>query len=112
MQLFSGIGDLGAIGRKFRDNHIDAGHGWNDSDHTWHLGLLYRVGCICEKEIPLHFMLWIGAALLLTTVTGCVGSSRYVQSNGTPPGFYSLTIVATSGAITHSSTVSLHVVAQ
>ena len=53
MQLFSGIGDLGAIGRKFRDNHVDAGHGWNDSDHAWHLGLLFRVGLAFAKEIPL-----------------------------------------------------------
>ena len=53
MQLFSGIGDLGAIGRKFRDNHVDAGHGWNDSDHARDIGLLCRVGLAFAKEIPL-----------------------------------------------------------
>jgi hypothetical protein len=76
------------------------------------LGFFVGWGWLSRKRFRCHFMIWIGAALLLTTVTGCVGSNRYVQSNGTPAGFYSLTIVATSGAITHSSAASLHVVAQ
>ena len=53
MQLFSGIGDFGAIGRKFRDNHVDPDHSRNDSDHAWHLGSLCRVGLASAKEIPL-----------------------------------------------------------
>jgi hypothetical protein len=57
-------------------------------------------------------MLSLGVAVLLIGMTGCAGSNRYVQSNGTPPGYYSLTVVATSGAITHSSTMTLHVVAK
>ena len=76
------------------------------------LGFFIGWGLFARKRFRSHFMIWVGAALLLTTVTGCVGSNRYVQSNGTPVGFYSLIIVATSGAITHSSTVSVHVVAQ
>ena len=76
------------------------------------LGFFVGWGWLSRKRFRSHFMIWMGAALLLTTVTGCVGSNRYVQSNGTPAGFYSLTVVATSGAITHSSTVSVHVVAQ
>jgi type IV secretory pathway protease TraF len=76
------------------------------------LGLFVGWGWPSRKRFRSHFMIWMGAAFLLTTVTGCIGSNRYVQSNGTPVGVYSLTIVATSGAISHSSTVSLHVVAQ
>jgi len=76
------------------------------------LGFFIGWGLFARKRCCSHFMIWIGAALLLTTVTGCAGSNRYVQSSGTPVGFYSLTIVATSGTINHSSTVSVHVVAQ
>lgn len=45
-------------------------------------------------------------------LTGCIGSNRYIQSNGTPLGTYQLTVVASSGSITHSNTVNLHVVAR
>jgi hypothetical protein len=76
------------------------------------LGFFIGWGWLSRKRVRFHLMIWIGAALVLTTITGCAGSNRYVQSNGTPLGIYSLTIVATSGAITHSSTVSVHVVAQ
>ncbi len=76
------------------------------------LGFFVGWGLFARKRFRCRLTIWIGAVLLLTTVTGCVGSNRYVQSNGTPVGVYSLTVVATSGAITHSSTVSVHVVAQ
>ncbi len=76
------------------------------------LGLLFGRGSSSRKKLRYRSTIWIGMAFLLTGVTGCIGSNRYVQSNGTPPGYYSLTVVATSGSITHSSTMTLHVVAQ
>jgi hypothetical protein len=76
------------------------------------LGLLFGWGSSSRKKLRYRSTIWIGMALLLTAVAGCIGSNRYVQSNGTPPGYYSLTVVATSGSITHSSTMTLHVVAQ
>jgi hypothetical protein len=76
------------------------------------LGLLFGWGRSSRKKPRGRSMLWIGAAVLLIGIAGCAGLNRYVQSNGTPPGYYSLTVMATSGSITHSSTVSLHVVAQ
>lgn len=76
------------------------------------LGLLFGWGSSSRKKLRYCSILWIGVTLLLTVVTSCIGSNRYVQSNGTPPGYYSLTVVATSGSIIHSSTMTLHVVAQ
>jgi hypothetical protein len=76
------------------------------------LGFFLGLGSFSRKRLRYRSMIRLGMALLLTTVTGCIGSNRYMQSNGTPPGYYSLTVVATSGAITHSSTMTLHVVAQ
>ena len=76
------------------------------------LGFFFGWGWFFRKRTCYRAMIWVGTALLLTTVTGCIGSNRYVQSNGTPPGYYPVAIVATSGAITHSSTMTLHVVAQ
>jgi hypothetical protein len=76
------------------------------------LGFFLGWGSFSRKRFRYRSMIWIGVAILLATVTGCAGSNRYVQSDGTPVGYYPLTIVATSGAITHSSTMTLHVVAQ
>lgn len=76
------------------------------------LGFFLGWGSFSRKRFRYRSMIWIGGAILLATVTGCVGSNRYVQVDGTPVGYYQLAIVATSGAITHSSTMTLHVVAQ
>jgi hypothetical protein len=76
------------------------------------LGFFLGWSSCSRRKLRYRSTIWIGMALLLTAVTGCIGSVRYVQSNGTPPGYYSLTVVATSGSITHSSTMTLHVVAQ
>jgi hypothetical protein len=76
------------------------------------LGLFLGWGTFSRRKLRYCSMIWLGVAVLLVGIVGCAGSNRYVQSNGTPPGFYSLTVVATSGSITHSSTISLHVVAQ
>jgi hypothetical protein len=76
------------------------------------LGLLFGWGSSSRKKPGQRFVIWIGLAGLLMWIAGCAGSNRYVQSNGTPPGYYFLTVVATSGSITHSSTMTLHVVAQ
>ena len=76
------------------------------------LGFFLGFGSLSRKKSRFRSMMWIGMAILLAAVTGCIGSNRYVQSNGTPVGYYPVTIVATSGAITHSSTMTLHVIAQ
>jgi len=76
------------------------------------LGLLFGWGSCSRKKPRYRFVIWIGLAALMMGMAGCASSNRYVQSNGTPPGYYSLTVVATSGSITHSSTMMLHVVAQ
>ncbi len=76
------------------------------------LGLLFGWGSCSRKRLRHRFVIWIGLAVLLMGIAGCAGPNRYVQSNGTPPGYYSLTVVATSGSITHSSTMTLHVVAK
>ena len=75
-------------------------------------GLFLGFGSLSRKKSRYRSMMWIGLAILLAAVTGCVSSNRYVQSNGTPVGYYPVTIVATCGAITHSSTMTLHVIAQ
>jgi hypothetical protein len=76
------------------------------------LGLLFGWGSCSPKKLRHRFVIWIGLAVLLMGIAGCAGPNRYVQSNGTPPGYYSLTVAAKSGSITHSSTMTLHVVAK
>ena len=76
------------------------------------LGLLFGWGSCSRKKLRHRFVIWIGLAVLVMGIAGCAGPNRYVQSNGTPSGYYSLTVVAKSGSITHSSTMTLHVVAQ
>jgi hypothetical protein len=76
------------------------------------LGLLFGWGSCSRKKLRHRFMIWIGLAVPLMGIAGCAGPNRYVQSNGSPPGYYSLTVVAKSGSITHSSTMTLHVVAK
>jgi hypothetical protein len=76
------------------------------------LGLLFGWSSCSRKRLRHRFVIWIGLAVLLMGIAGCAGPNRYVQSNGTSPGYYSLTVVATSGSITHSSTMTLHVVAK
>jgi hypothetical protein len=76
------------------------------------LGLLFGWGSYSRKRLRHRFVIWIGLAVLVMGIAGCAGPNRYVQSNGTPPGYYSLTVVATSGSITHSGTMTLHIVAR
>jgi hypothetical protein len=76
------------------------------------LCLFFGRGTFSRRKLRYRSMIWLGVAVLLGGIAGCAGPNRYVQSNGTPPGYYSLTVVATSGSITHSSTMTLHVVAQ
>jgi len=76
------------------------------------LCLFFGWGTFSRRKLRYRSMIWLGVAVLLGGIAGCAGPNRYVQSNGTPPGYYSLTVVATSGSITHSSTMTLHVVAQ
>ena len=76
------------------------------------LGLFFGWGSFTRKEPRYRSMISVGVAVLLMGIAGCAGLNRYVQSNGTPPGYYSLTVVAKSGSITHSSTMTLHVVAK
>jgi len=76
------------------------------------LGFIFGWSSSLRKRLRYRSMIWIGFAVLLMGIAGCAGPNRYVQSNGTPPGYYSLTVVARSGSITHSSTMTLHVVAQ
>jgi hypothetical protein len=76
------------------------------------LGFFFSWCGFSRKKFSRYRLVWISAALLLITIAGCAGPNRHTQSNGTPVGNYSLTIMATSGAITHSSTVDLQVLAQ
>jgi len=76
------------------------------------LGLFFGGGFLVRKRLRHCSMLSSFVAILLIGVVGCAGPDRYVQSNGTPPGYYALTVVATSGSITHSRTMTLHVVAK
>jgi len=54
----------------------------------------------------------LGLIFVALLISGCAGSNRYIQSNGTPLGTYELTIVAKSGTITHTANVTLNVVAK
>jgi hypothetical protein len=57
---------------------------------------------------------WLGALCaigMIASISGCAVSTRYLQSNGTPPGKYPLTITAQCGSITHTGTVYLTVAA-
>lgn len=49
-------------------------------------------------------LLSLGACLLLA---GCGARSRFLQSDGTPPGTYYITVTGTSGSITHSANVTV-----
>ncbi len=75
---------------------------------------LFLIGLRGFKRKREYQWLIVGIGILCFVVgfTGCAGPNRYVQSNGTPVGSYPLTIVAKSGALTHTNTVTLNVVAQ
>jgi hypothetical protein len=45
--------------------------------------------------------------LAITELNGCAGNSRYTQYDGTPKGTYTITVVATSGNLTHSVPVTV-----
>ena len=55
------------------------------------LGLLFGWGSCSRKKPRSRFVIWIGLAVLSMGIAGCAGPNRYLQSNGTPPGYYSLT---------------------
>ena len=58
-----------------------------------------------RKYLAIALMLVsLGGALALN---GCGTSNRFVQQDGTPPGTYNITVVGTSGALTHSVTVQV-----
>jgi len=50
----------------------------------------------------------IGLLLLASALSACAGL-RYTQSDGTPKGTYKILVTATSGAISHSNTVTITV---
>jgi len=54
----------------------------------------------------------LGLLALVVGVCGCAGPNRYVQNDGTPVGSYPITVVGTSGSLTHTTTITLNVVAQ
>jgi Big-like domain-containing protein len=58
-----------------------------------------------------HYAIALSACCLLLSMVlvGCAGSNRYVQNDGTPVGTYTISVVATSGSITHKGTVTLDV---
>lgn len=72
---------------------------------------LFGFGGLKRKRAILTVMI---GGLVLTTLglSGCASSNRYTQNNGTPVGSYTITVVATSGSISHTSTTTLNVVSQ
>jgi hypothetical protein len=69
------------------------------------------------RNLPVERLLrrFIGASLLAASLflallwPACGGGGLYVRSGGTPAGTYALTITATAGNVSHSTTVKLTV---
>jgi hypothetical protein len=49
------------------------------------------------------------AVFVLMLGMGCGGGSTHPPRGGTPPGTYTITVIGTSGSLTHPTTVSLNV---
>jgi hypothetical protein len=50
-----------------------------------------------------------GPLIAICMLCACGNGTRYVQSNGTPPGTYKIAVTATAGAISHTNTVTVTV---
>lgn len=77
-------------------------------------GLLLFVGGlggIRRRKYQIGAAALVCVAILTLGVSGCAGGNHYTQNNGTPVGSYPITVTATSGALSHSSTTMLKVVA-
>jgi outer membrane murein-binding lipoprotein Lpp len=75
--------------------------------------LLFGLFGFGELKRRRAFLMMIGGLVLATVgLSGCASSNRYTQNNGTPVGSYTITVVATSGKISHTSTTVLNVVSQ
>ena len=58
----------------------------------------------CVDAIVLLLLASLGGTLALN---GCGTSNRFVQQDGTPPGTYAITVIGTSGTLTHTVTVQV-----
>jgi hypothetical protein len=74
--------------------------------------LLFGFGGLKRKRLASYIIAGASLLAVLSTLSGCVGSNRYVQDQGTPIGTYTIKVVATSGSISHSGTTTLNVVAK
>jgi hypothetical protein len=73
---------------------------------------LFGFGGMKRKRLMLLSLAGVGMLIAAIGISGCgAGSNRYVQNDGTPVGTYTVTVTATSGAITHTATTVLKVVA-
>jgi hypothetical protein len=73
---------------------------------------LFGFGGLKRKRRSHIVVAAVALLCLVVSLAGCADPNRYVQANGTPLGSYPLTITAKSGSISHTTKVTLNVVAQ
>jgi hypothetical protein len=74
--------------------------------------LLFGFGGLRRRKILSYIIAGVGLLGVFSGLSGCIGSNRYIQDQGTPIGSYTIKVVATSGSISHSGTTILNVVAK
>jgi hypothetical protein len=72
----------------------------------------FGLGGLRRKRRLFFPLVVLGFLAFVVGLAGCAGGNRYMQNDGTPVGSYPITLVATSGGISHTSSITLNVVAK